>query len=89
MTGLSVILGIVLIVLMLRKSKPLSGRGLTLWLIGIALFYAASTMLIASHAPDAPTVAGLAGRAIGAYVLLLLFVAVGHVIRNRRPKPTP
>ena len=88
MSGLSVILGIVLIVLMLRKSKPLSGRGLMLWLVGIALFYAASTTLIARNASEAATVAYLAGRAVGAYVLLLLFVAVGYVIRSRRAKPT-
>jgi len=97
MTGLSAILGIVLIALMLRKGKPLSGRGLILCLVCIALFYAASTALIArnapnaatlAYAPDSATVAYLWGRAVGAYVLLLLFVAVGHVIRNRRAKPT-
>ena len=87
MTGISVILGIVLIVLMLRKSKPLSGRGLTMWLIGIALFYAGSSALIASNTSESATVAYFVGRAFGAYVLLLLFVAVGYLIRNRRAKP--
>lgn len=86
MTSISVILGIVLIVLMLRKSKPLSGRGLTMWLVGIALFYAGTTALIASKATEPERVAYLTGRAVGAYVLLLLLVALGHVIRNRRAK---
>jgi hypothetical protein len=88
MTGLSVILGILLIVLMLRKNKPLSGWGLMLWLVVIAFFYAATTAMIVSNASESTIVAGLIGRAVGAYVLLLLFVAVGHVIRGRRAKPT-
>jgi hypothetical protein len=88
MTGLSVILGIVLIALMLR-TPPLSGRALKLWLLGIALFYAGSTAMIAMGASEPDRVAYLVGRAVGAYVLLLLFVAVGSVIRNRRAKRTP
>ncbi len=86
MAGLSVIFGILLIILMLRKSKPLSGRGLTMWLIGIALFYAGTTALIANRVTEPERVAYVAGRAVGAYVLLLLLVALGYVIRNRRAK---
>lgn len=89
MTGLSAILGILLIFLMLRKGKPLSGWGLAAWLVCIALFYAASTALIARRASEPEIVAGLIGRAVGAYLLLLLFVAVGYVIRSRRAKPSP
>jgi len=90
MTGLSVIFGIVLLVLMLRTppANPLSGRALKLWLLGIAFFYAGSTALIAMGASEPERVAWLVGRAVGAYILLLLFVGFGVALRNRRAKRT-
>jgi hypothetical protein len=94
MSGLVLILGIILLIVIIRRpaGEPLFSTTLKIVVGLLFLIFAAYVVFIAIHVPAAA--AYLIGQAFGALILVAIFVAAGTAIRNHRDKkketnPTP